>query len=199
MGTRWGPACFLDMDADGDLDLYAANYLAFSSDTHARVRALATEAMYAIPRHYQPIPDTLYRNNGDGTFTDVSADSGVDSDVFVANDVWENYLFQNDGSGHFEEVGLMAGVAFDGSGQAQAGMGVDCGDYNNDGWLDFYLTNYQKEQSALYKNLGDGMFEDVTFVTGAGTGTLNNVTWGNGFVDFDNDGDLDIFVACGHL
>ncbi|KPK44827.1 MAG: hypothetical protein AMJ65_01885, partial [Phycisphaerae bacterium SG8_4] len=98
-----------------------------------------------------------------------------------------------------EEVGLMAGVAFDGAGQAQAGMGVDCGDYNNDGWLDFYLTNYQKEQAALYKNLSDGMLEDVTFATGAGAGTLNNVTWGNGFVDFDNDGDRDIFIACGHL
>jgi len=211
-------ACFLDMDGDGDLDLYAANYLAFSSDTHARVQALTTELMYAIPRHYRPVPDTLYRNNGDGTFTDVSTDSGVgahagwgmgiicsdydndgDSDVFVANDVWANYLFQNDGDGHFEEVGLPAGVAYDAGGQAQAGMGVDCADYDNDGWLDFYLTNYQSEQSTLYKNLGIAMFEDVTFVTGAGTGTLNNVTWGNGFVDFDNDGRRDIFVACGHL
>jgi hypothetical protein len=93
----------------------------------------------------------------------------------------------------------MAGVAYDAGGQAQAGMGVDCADYNNDGWVDFYLTDYQYEQSTLYKNLGNAMFEDVTFVTGAGAGTLNNVTWGNGLVDFDNDGDRDIFVACGHL
>jgi hypothetical protein len=209
--------CFLDMDGDGDLDLYVANYLAFSSNTHARVQAL-TKLMYAIPRYYRPVPDTLYRNNGNGTFTDVSADSGVgahagwgmgiicgdydnddDTDVFIANDVWANYLFQNDGNGHFEEVGLVAGVAYDGGGQAQAGMGVDCGDYDNDGWLDFYLTDYQNEQSTLYKNLGIAMFEDVTFVTGAGAGTHNNVTWGNGFVDFDNDGKRDIFVACGHL
>ncbi len=209
--------CFLDMDGDGDLDLYVANYLAFSSNTHARVQAL-TKLMYAIPRYYQPVPDTLYRNNGNGTFTDVSADSGVgahagwgmgiicgdydnddDTDVFIANDVWANYLFQNDGNGHFEEVGLLAGVAYDGGGQAQAGMGVDCGDYDNDGWLDFYLTDYQNEQSTLYKNLGIAMFEDVTFVTGAGAGTHNNVTWGNGFVDFDNDGKRDIFIACGHL
>jgi hypothetical protein len=205
------------MDGDGDLDLYASNYLAFSNHTHAKVQAL-TKLMYAIPRYYRAVPDTLYRNNGDGTFTDVSDESGVsrhagwgmgmvcgdydndgDSDVFIANDVWANFLFQNDGKGRFEEIGLMAGVAYDGNGQAQGGMGVDCGDFNNDGRLDFYLTNYQKEQSALYKNLGDGMFEDVTFVTGAGAGTLNNVTWGNSFVDFDNDGDRDIFIACGHL
>jgi hypothetical protein len=210
-------ACFLDMEGDGDLDLYAANYLEFSSDTHSRVQA-STKLMYAVPRYYQPVPDTLYRNNGNGTFTDVSADSGVnihagwgmgmicgdydnddDTDIFIANDVWANFLFQNDANGRFEEVGLLAGVAYDSGGQAQAGMGVDCADYDNDGLLDFYMTNYQKEQSTLYKNLGSGMFEDVTFVTGAGAGTLNNVTWGNGFVDFDNDGDRDIFVACGHL
>ncbi|MHC4355666.1 MAG: CRTAC1 family protein [Planctomycetota bacterium] len=210
-------ACFFDMDKDGDLDLYVANYLAFSSNTHAKVQAL-TKLMYAIPRYYQPVPDTLYRNNGNGTFTDVSADSGVgahagwgmgiicsdydnddDTDVFIANDVWANFLFQNDGNGHFEEVGLEAGVAYDGGGQAQGSMGVDCGDYDNDGWLDFYLTDYQDEQSTLYKNLGIAMFEDVTFVTGAAAGTQKKVTWGNGFVDFDNDGKRDIFIACGHL
>jgi len=210
-------ACFLDMDGDGDLDLYVANYLAFSNDTHAQVQAL-TKHMYAIPRYYRPVPDTLYRNNGDGTFTDVSADSGVgahagwgmgmicadydndnDTDIFVANDVSVNYLFQNDGRGHFDEVGLLAGIAYDAGGLEQAGMGVDCGDYDNDGWLDFYLTNYQNEHATLYKNMGDAMFEDVTFVTGAGAGTRNNVTWGNSFVDFDNDGDRDLFVACGHL
>ena len=217
-GSKVGAGtCFLDMEGDGDLDLYTSNYLAFSSDIHSKVQTLK-KFMYAIPRYYKPVPDTLYRNNGNGSFTDVSAESGISAyagwgmgmicgdydndghtDIFIATDVWENYLFQNDGKGRFEEVGLMAGVAFDGGGQAQAGMGVDCGDYNNDGWLDFYLTNYQKEQSALYKNLGGGMLEDVTFVTGAGAGTLNNVTWGNGFVDFDNDGDRDIFIACGHL
>lgn len=210
-------ACFLDMDGDGDLDLYAANYLAFSQETHTRVQG-STKHRYAIPRYYEPVPDTLYRNNGNGTFTDVSAASGIsahagwgmgmicsdydgdrDTDVFIANDVWANFLFQNDGRGRFEEVGLLAGVAYDAGGQAQAGMGVDSGDYDNDGRFDFYLTNYQNEQAALYKNLGAEMLEDVTFVTGAGAGTLSNVTWGNGFVDFDNDGFRDIFVACGHL
>ncbi len=78
-------------------------------------------------------------------------------------------------------------------------MGVDCGDYDNDGWLDFYVTSYQNQLATLYKNLGDGMFQDVTLMSGAGAGTLPNVTWGNSFVDFDNDGDRDIFIACGHL
>ncbi|MHC4440728.1 MAG: CRTAC1 family protein, partial [Planctomycetota bacterium] len=210
-------ACFLDMEGDGDLDLFVASYLVFSSNTHTKVQG-SHKSRYISPRYFQPIPNTLYRNNGNGTFTDISTDSGVgahagwgmgmicsdydndnDTDIFIANDVWANFLFQNDSNGYFEEVGLMAGVAYDAGGQAQAGMGVDCGDYNNDGLLDFYMTNYQKEQSTLYKNVGNAMFEEVTFITGAGTGTLNNVTWGNGFVDFDNDGDRDIFIACGHL
>jgi hypothetical protein len=167
---------------------------------------------------YPPVPDTLYRNNGDGTFSDVSAESGVDAhagwgmgmvcgdydndgdtDVFVGNDVAENFLFENDGTGRFEEVGLMTGAAYDFSGNGQGSMGVDCGDYDNDGWLDFYVTSYQRQLATLYRNLGDGSFEDVTHATGAGAGTLPYVTWGNSFVDFDNDGDRDIFVACGHL
>ena len=217
-GRKMGAgACFLDMDKDGDLDLYVANYLAHSRETHAKARAANPNA-YVTPRHYRPIPDTLYRNNGDGTFTDVSKDSGIgkhagwgmgtvcadydndgDTDIFVANDVGRNYLFQNDGTGKFAEVGLISGTAYDFSGIEQGSMGVDCGDYNNDGQLDFYLTTYQEQQTALYKNLGKGLFDDVTFITGGGRGTLSAVTWGNSFVDFDNDGDRDIFVACGHL
>ncbi len=164
------------------------------------------------------MPDTLYRNNGDGTFTDVSLESAVglhpgwgmgivcgdydndgDTDVFIGNDVGENFLFQNDGTGKFEEVGLLTGFAYDLHGDEQGSMGVDCGDYDNDGWLDFYVTSYQNQLATLYKNLGNGMFQDVTLLTGAGAGTLPHVTWGNSFVDFDNDGDRDIFVACGHL
>jgi hypothetical protein len=126
-------------------------------------------------------------------------DNDGDTDVLVANDVSANFVFRNDGTGKFEEVGLITGFAYDLHGDEQGSMGVDCGDYDNDGWLDFYATSYQKQLATLYKNLGDGIFEDVTLRTGAGAGTLPNVTWGNSFVDFDNDGDRDLFVACGHL
>lgn len=209
--------CFLDVDKDGDLDLYVSIYLEFSYEKHV---ILTTKGVpvYANPRFYPPLPDFLYRNNGDGTFTDVSKSSGVgnhagwgmgmvcadydndgDTDIFIANDVAENFLFQNDGTGRFEEVALMSATAYDLHGDEQGSMGVDCGDYDNDGLLDFYVTSYQGQLATLYRNLGNGMFEDVTLVTGAGAGTLPHVTWGNSFVDFDNNGLRDIFVACGHL
>ncbi|MEE8577110.1 MAG: CRTAC1 family protein, partial [candidate division Zixibacteria bacterium] len=154
----------------------------------------------------------------DGTFTDISVESGIaaqkgtgmgmvcadynndgDTDIYVGNDVAGNFIFENDGTGKFEEVGLFTGLAYDLSGTAQGTMGVDCGDYNNDCLLDFHVTSYQRDLATLYRNLGSGSFEDVTRVTGAGDSTLPHVTWGNGFVDFDNDGDRDIFIACGHL
>ena len=210
-------ACFLDADKDGDLDLYVSNYLDFSYDKHVPIMQRGFP-VYATPRYFSPLPDNLYRNNGNGTFTDISKDSGVgqhagwgmgvvcadydsdgDTDVFIGNDVAENFLFRNDGTGRFEEVGLPAGCAYDLHGDQQGSMGVDCGDYDNDGLLDFYVTTYELQLATLYRNLGDGLFEDVTMLTGAGAGTLPHVTWGNSFTDFDNDGDRDIFVACGHL
>jgi hypothetical protein len=217
-GNRVGAgACFLDIDRDGDLDLYVANYLEFSYEAHVPV-TIHGVPVYPGPNRYPPLPDTLYRNNGDGTFTDVSAESGVgahagwgmgvvcsdydndgDPDIFVANDVAENFFFENDGTGKFEEVGLAVGVSYDLRGNPQGSMGVDCGDYNNDGWLDFYQTSYQRQHAVLYENVGGDLLEDVTLATGAGAGTMPYVTWGNGLVDFDNDGDRDLFVACGHL
>jgi len=210
-------ACFLDMDGDGDLDLYVANYLKFSYDTHVTTMADGYPT-YVNPRHYPPLPALLYRNNGDGTFTDVSEISGVgrhagygmgticadydndgDTDILVANDVFENFLFRNDGRGRFEEVGLVAGFAYKGNGDPSASMGIDGGDYDNDGWLDFFVTSYQNDLTVLYRNLGDGTFQDVTTKTGAGAGTWSKVTWGTTLADFDNDGDRDIFIACGHL
>ncbi|MHC4439921.1 MAG: CRTAC1 family protein, partial [Planctomycetota bacterium] len=210
-------ACFLDMDKDGDLDLYVSIYLEFSYEKHVPMTTKG-HAVYANPRFYPPRPDFLYRNNGDGSFTDVSKSSGIgnhagwgmgivcgdydndgDTDIFIGNDVAENFLFQNDGTGRFEEVGLMTATAYDLHGDEQGSMGVDCADYDNDGFLDFYVTSYQGQLATLYRNLGTGMFEDVTLVTGSGAGTLPHVTWGNSFVDFDNNGFRDIFVACGHL
>jgi hypothetical protein len=167
---------------------------------------------------YGPVPATLFRNNGDGTFTDISRESGIaahagtgmgvvcadydddgDTDIIVGNDAMANFVWRNDGSGHFEEVGLLTGLAYDRNGVGLGTMGVECADYDNDGRLDFYMTSYQKQWAILYRNLGPGIFEDVTHVTGAGAGTFNQVTWGVGLVDFDNDGDRDIFIACGHL
>jgi hypothetical protein len=210
-------ASLLDMDRDGDLDLYVANYVDFTYENH-RIAHFNGFPAYAGPMDYNPTPDTLYRNNGDGTFMDVSQDSGIaahkgtgmgmvcadydhdgDTDVFVGNDVAANFVFENDGSGHFHESGLISGLAYDLHGQEQGSMGVDCGDYDNDGRLDFYLTSFQRQLATLYRNLGGGFFEDVTPLTGAGEGTLHHVTWGNSLVDLDNDGDRDIFVACGHL
>jgi hypothetical protein len=129
----------------------------------------------------------------------IDYDNDGDTDIHVANDMMQNFLWQNDGTGKFEEVGLLAGVGYDMNGDAMGSMGIGCGDFNNDGLLDFYVTAYQQQFPSLYKNLGDGMFEDVTFVAGAGAGTIHTVTWGNDFVDFDNDGDRDLFLALGHL
>jgi tetratricopeptide (TPR) repeat protein len=173
---------------------------------------------YVSPKVYPPAQDRLYRNQGDGTFADITDQSGIGghvgwgmgmvaadynndghTDVFIANDVAENFLFLNDGTGRFEEVGLVAGVAYDVYGSPQGSMGVDCGDVDNDGWLDFYQTSYQLQHAVLYRNLGDGHFEDVTLTTGAGAGTYAHVTWGIGIVDFDNSGHRDLFIACGHL
>ncbi len=217
-GFRTGAgACFLDMDKDGDLDLYVSNYIDFSYDKHGTSTASGFP-IYVGPNFFPAVPDTLYRNNGDGTFTDVSVDSGIaerasygmgmvcvdygndgDTDIFVANDGDGNFLFENDGTGKFEDMGLIAGVAYDIHGDEQGSMGAEFGDYDNDGLFDLYVTSYQKQLATLYRNLGDGLFEDVTRLTGAGTGTVPNVTWGSGFADFNNDGYRDIFIACGHL
>jgi hypothetical protein len=210
-------ACFLDMDGDGDLDLYVSNYVDFTCRKH-RSRLVNGLPVYVGPMQYGPVADTLYRNEGNGTFTDVSAESGIaahpgtgmgmicadydddgDTDVVVGNDAAANFVFQNDGSGNFQEVGLLAGLAYDLHGIGHGTMGVECGDYNNDGRLDFQMTSYHEQLASLYENLGLGLFDDVTRRTQAGTGSVSAVTWGNGLVDFDNDGDRDLFIACGHL
>ncbi len=217
-GHKVGAAAyFLDMDKDGDLDLFVVNYLGFTYENHL-MRTSKGISKYAGPMDFPAVPSNLFRNNGDGTFTDVSRESGIaehagwgmggvcadydndgDTDVYVANDVYANFLFENDGTGKFSEVGLRAGLAYDMHGDDQGSMGIDCADYDNDGWLDFYQTSYAKELATLYRNTGDKTFEDVTMITGSGATTFADVTWGTSFVDFDNDGDRDIFVACGHV
>jgi hypothetical protein len=217
-GNRVGAgANFLDMDNDGDLDLFVSNYLIFSVQSHVD-RSWRGVPMYPGPRDHPPETNTLYRNNGNGTFSDVSEASGIaapkgwgmgttcgdydndgDTDIYVANDVAVNFLFQNDGTGKFEEVGLLSGAALDIAGRQQGSMGANFGDYDNDGWLDLHVTSYQAEFATLYKSLGGLMFEDVTLPCRVGGPTLAHVTWGSGFVDFDNDGNRDVFIACGHV
>jgi hypothetical protein len=210
-------ACFLDADGDGDLDLYVSNYIEFECGDEEPYY-LKGFHVYRGPFHYTPTPDVFYLNNGDGSFRDASDERGIsavsgrgmgtvcfdyeqdgDTDIFVANDSSANFLFQNDGRGFFAEVGLLAGVALDYKGETQGSMGVACGDINNDLLLDFHLTSYQDEFPALYQNRGGGLFDDVALTANAGRGSLPHVKWGNGFADFDNDGDRDIFIACGHL
>ncbi len=209
--------CFLDIDGDGNLDLYAANYVKFTFSTHVPW-SHGNYPEYAGPKVYPPDKQTLFRNNGDGTFSDVSEESGIarhlgkgmgvvcadydndgHTDIFSLNDVFENFCFHNDGSGKFEEVSLFNGFKYNGEGMALGSMGIDCADYDNDGWLDLFQTSYQREPPVLYRSLGNGTFEDATRRTGAGQGTFNNVKWGCGFVDFDNDGRRDLFIAKGHL
>ncbi len=217
-GDRFGAGvAFLDADGDGHLDLYAANYIVFTCDLHVPHSIMGVPS-YRAPQDYQPHPDTLYRNNGDGSFTDVSAPSGVadqagtsmgmvcldydddaDTDVFLCNDVMGNFLFENDGTGRFEEIGLIAGVAYNAAGTWLGSMGVDAGDYDNDGRLDLFMTDYQGEMPVLYRNSGEGYFDDVTLKARAGINAFPHVNWGTGFADFDNDGHRDLFIACGHL
>lgn len=209
-------ACFLDIDGDGYLDLYAGNYIEIDFATYVTPMK-GKYPFIPSPMVYRPVPSVLYRNAGDGTFRDVSETSGIaarpgrcmgvtaadydndgDTDLFVCNDVHDNYLFRNDGGGKFEEVGLVAGVAMNFNGEKVANMAVDAADYNNDGLLDFYTTNYDKQFPLLFHNLGGGVFSEVTLQAKAGTNAYPYVKWGCGLVDFDNDGFKDIFIANGH-
>jgi hypothetical protein len=210
-------AAFFDMDSDGDLDLYSANYVDFTYEKHS-IRMIGKYPFHKGPLDYSPLPDNLFRNNGDGTFTDVSDESGIsrvrapgmgiicadfdvdgDSDVFVANDQHANFLFINDGSGRFTEEGLVAGIAFDRLGKANGNMGVECADVDGDGRLDIATTTYQEEMPVLYRNVGNGFFEDATTTARIENTLFPHVKWGVGLVDFDNDCDHDMFIACGHF
>lgn len=210
-------ACFVDIDGDGDLDLFVATYVGFTFETH-QTSTMNGYPSYVGPLQYPPTANHLFRNNGNGTFTDISVESGIaglrgsgmgviaadldndgDADLVVANDLRPNFLLLNDGSGKFTEVGALRGLAYDSFGNVQGNMGVECADWNNDGWLDVYVTTYQRQLNNLYQNAGGTFFDDVTRKTGAGTSSYPQVKWGVGVVDFDNDGHRDLFSACGHL
>ena len=215
-------ACFLDYNRDGHIDLFVVNYLVYSLDVPYLPCGEDGIQTYCHPSLFEGAPDTLYRNNGDGTFTDVSHEAGVGGigglfhgkglgvvsadfnndgtpDLYVASDDTRNDFFYNNGDGTFSEISLLAGCAYSFNGVAQAGMGVATDDYNGDGWLDIFVTNLSYETNALYRNNGDGTFTDVIYEAHLGKESYLFVGFGTGFFDADNDGWRDIFIANGHI
>lgn len=215
-----GGVSFGDYNQDGWLDVFVANYVTCPFDTPKECQQ-SGHRLYCDPaktKEYLPQASKLYFNNGDGTFRDGSADSGIgelmgrgmgvvstdfdndgDLDIYVANDVMENYLFVNSGDGTFMESALFNGVAFDTHGREQGSMGTDFGDYDHDGHFDLIITNFQNQYNTLYRNEGDGFFKDVSVATGFAEGAMPLVSWACFFMDFNNDTHPDIFVANGHL
>ena len=213
--ARWGTSCgFLDYDLDGDLDLYATNYVEFDPQNNI-VCAEGGIRSYCEPKFYEPVGDVLYRNE-DGQFRDVTLEMGIihkgrglgvafsdydldgDTDVYVANDGTMNFLYQNQGN-RFAEVGLYAGGRYNEDGLAEAGMGVEFGDWDNDGLQDIFVTNFAQETNTLYGNDGQGQFYDITQRAGLAECSYKPLGFGTNFFDYDNDGDLDLFVANGHV
>jgi enediyne biosynthesis protein E4 len=220
---RWSSAASAaDYDRDGDLDLFVVNYLDYD------IKRLPVTGKFCSyrgipvacgPRGLKGAGDTLYRNNGDGSFTDVSEQAGVadpegfyglgtawgdydndgDPDLFVANDTTPNYLYRNDGNGRFTEVGVRTGIAFSEDGRAQAGMGVEFEDLDNDGWLDVMVTNFSDDYNTLRRNTGKGFFQDDSYTAGIAADSWLDLSWGVGFFDFNNDGLKDVFIANGHI
>jgi len=220
LGKLWSIAAgWFDYDNDGFLDLFVVNYVIwdpskerFCGDPANHVRS------YCHPRYYQGLPNSLYHNNGDGTFTDVSKSSGIANhvgkgmgvafadydhdgrmDVFVANDTEPNFLFHNEGGGKFREIALQAGVAFNDDGRTVSSMGADFRDYDNDGNEDVFVSALAGETFPLFRSLGNGGFRDATYGSGVASLTYRWNGWSNGIFDLNNDGLKDLFVARGDV
>jgi hypothetical protein len=220
--TKWGSGCtFIDYDRDGNLDLFVANYVAFDPKTTPKPGASSFCNWKGIPVHCGPrgLPPgsvSLYRNNGDGTFTDASVASGVAlakgsypmtavaadfdndgwPDIYVACDSTPSFFFRNNHDGSFKECGMLNGVALNEDGNPQAGMGLGVGDYNLDGSLDIFKTHFSDDTNILYRNDGKAFFEDMTTAVGLSVET-RFVGWGAGMADLDNDGRPDLFMVTG--
>jgi hypothetical protein len=213
---RWGAGCaFFDYDKDGFLDLFISHYAYWKKPYLCESTDGVKMGCPAV--YYPPEECLLYRNNGNGTFTDVSKASGIaghkgrglgvicldynndgNPDVFVANDADPNFLFQNRGNGTFKEVGVVSGVSVNARGNAQSCMGVDFADVDNDGKFDIIVTNFQDDYNTLYHN-NSGFFTDVSGERGLTEPTLHRLGWGCVTLDYDNDGDRDLFFANGHV
>lgn len=209
-------AAFVDYDRDGRLDLYVGNYVDFSIARHQPCYAPTSLQDYCSPQTYRPLSDRLYHNNGDGTFEDVSAKARIVGnlggalgvsvadlngdgwpDIYVANDGAPNLLWINQKDGTFNDEGFMAGAAVDMHGNAQASMGLDAGDFDADGDADLFTTNILGETNTLYVNDGKGWFEDRSAATALGPPSQSHTGFGTAWIDFDNDGWLDLLVVNG--
>jgi len=212
-------AGFFDFDNDGKLDLFVTRYVdwTFQNNGYCGEKRPGYRA-YCHPDNYDGTTNVLYHNNGDGTFTDVSSKAGIADargkglgvafadydndgfmDVYVANDSVQSFLYHNNGHGTFSEVGLLVGVGFNEDGKTFAGMGVDFADYDNDGRPDLVVTDLSNERYRLFRQNGDGSFQDATHSSGVGAATLLFSGWSTRFFDYDNDGWKDFFVAQGHV
>lgn len=215
--TGWSTsAVWFDYDNDGKLDLFVASFVFYDKSQYTLCPPDAQgRRSYCVPRFFKPTPSHLFRNNGSGTFSDVSKQSGIANypgksfgavasdinndgliDLFVANDTTANALFINRGGGRFEDIGLAAGVAYGESGAARSGMGVDIADYDGDGWQDLFVANIDYEFFSLYHNRKDLTFTDEPGEIAPATQLLSG--WGLKFLDYDNDGDPDLFLVNGH-
>jgi hypothetical protein len=211
-------AVWFDYDNDGRLDLFVGRFVDFSKELN-KPCGIHDDGLrhYCIPKVYSPMPSWLFHNNGDGTFTDISKASGISGslgkawgvvatdinndglmELFVANDTVANFLFLNRGNGKFEEVGETSGVAYSADGRTRSGMGVDSADYDQDGFMDLFVSNLDRELYSLYRNNHDQTFDDHAGQLGIGSATRLISGWGLKFFDFDNDGNLDLFLANGN-
>ena len=216
--AQWSSSAgFLDYDADGHLDLISLGYVQFTYETNRLCPGPDGKPGYCSPDVYDGAYDVLYKNQGDGTFKDVTRESGLyregrglgvvasdfdrdgDLDIYVANDEMENFLYDNLGDGTFEEIGLMSGAAYNEGGEPEAGMGVDFADVDGDGLYELFVGHYDDETSTLYRNMGGQMFSVESTASGLGPPSRLRVTFGLLFADLDNDADDDAFVVNGHV